>query len=67
MVPITSRIKGYRFEVALPDALGTRGVILSDQVKSFDWRARNAAFEETVPEATLDEVIAKVAALLNLT
>ena len=36
--PITSRAKGYPFEVALPADLGIAGVVLADQVKSLDWR-----------------------------
>ena len=40
--PVTSRIKGYPFEVSLPDAGAVSGVILADQVKSLDWRARRA-------------------------
>jgi mRNA interferase MazF len=67
VVPITSKVKGYNFEVPLPDTLETHGVILSDQIRSFDWRARSAAFQETVPSVVFDEVIARVAALLNLT
>lgn len=65
LVPITSKVKGYSFEVALPEPLETQGVILSDQIKSFDWRARDAVFEETVPETLMDEVIARIAALLG--
>jgi len=41
LCPITSQIKGYPFEVPIPDGLPVSGVILSDQVKSLDWRARN--------------------------
>jgi mRNA interferase MazF len=36
MCPITSRIKGYPFEVAIPAGLPVTGVMLSDQVKSLD-------------------------------
>lgn len=66
VAPITSKVKGYRFEVALPETLGTQGVVLSDQLKSLDWRARNISFEETVPDQVLDEVTARVAALLAI-
>src|SRR4030042_4662464 len=41
LCPITSQIKNYPFEVLLPSGLPVRGAILSDQVKSLDWRARN--------------------------
>ena len=40
--PITSRVKGYPFEVPLSDEGKTRGAVLSDQLKSLDWRARKA-------------------------
>jgi len=42
MCPITSRIKGYLFEVILLAGLPVTGAVLSDQVKSLDWRARRA-------------------------
>lgn len=42
LCPIKSQIKGYPFEVEIPDGLPVSGVILSDQVKSLDWKARNA-------------------------
>src|SRR5436189_3123370 len=41
--PITSQSKGYPFEVPLPDGLAVSGVVLSDQIKNLDWRAREAA------------------------
>src|SRR5580692_1036593 len=40
--PVTSRAKGYPFEVALPDGLAVAGVVLSDHVKSADWQVRDA-------------------------
>jgi mRNA interferase MazF len=40
--PVTSQVKGYPYEVALPSSLAVAGVVLSDQVKSLDWRARKA-------------------------
>ena len=33
LCPITSKIKGYPFEVMLPDNLAITGAVLSDQVK----------------------------------
>ena len=42
LCPITSRVKGYPFEVALPAEGAVSGVVLSDQVKSLDWRTRGA-------------------------
>src|SRR3954449_9552090 len=64
LCPITSQIKGYPFEVRLPDGLPVAGVVLADQVKALDWRARQAERICMAPPATLDEVAAKLAALL---
>ncbi len=44
--PITSQVKGYPFEVALPHGLPIAGVILADHLKSVDWRARRAEARE---------------------
>lgn len=63
--PITSRIKGYPFEVTVPEGLPVGGVILTDQLKSLDWRHRKAAYIATLPEATTQEVIRKIQALLR--
>jgi len=40
--PVTSRVKGYPFEVVLPEGSGAVGVVLADQLKSLDWRGRKA-------------------------
>ncbi len=63
--PITSRVKGYPFEVAVPPGLEVAGVVLSDQVKSLDWRARRAALLCRVPRATVAEVLDKLGTLLS--
>jgi mRNA interferase MazF len=63
--PITSRAKGYPFEVALPRGLPVRGVVLADQVKSLDWRARRAELAARLPLDTSAEVVGKLAALLE--
>jgi mRNA interferase MazF len=63
--PITSQVKGYPFEVQLPQGLEVRGVVLSDQVKSLDWRAREVEFIGKLPSNTMAEVLAKVHALLD--
>ena len=59
--PITSKVKGYPFEVALPNGLAVSGVILADQIKSLDWKARKAEFATS----TNDDVIEYVAALVR--
>ncbi len=62
--PITSRVKGYPFEVNITKGLKIGGVILSDQVKSLDWRARKATFHCKVSEDAFSEVIKKIGALI---
>ena len=62
--PITSRVKGYPFEVLLKGKK-ISGAILSDQVKSLDWRARNVKFVEKSGEAVLQEVISKVMVIID--
>jgi len=63
--PVTGQIKGYPFEVLIPAGLPVAGAILSDQVKSLDWRARNAELICTLPTETISEVLQKLATLLS--
>ncbi len=62
--PITSQIKGYPFEVIIPAGNKILGVILSDQVKSLDWHARNAKYIQKLPLNVSEEVISKLATLI---
>jgi mRNA interferase MazF len=64
LCPITSQVKGYPFEVAIPPGLKLSGVVLADQVKSLDWRARKAEFICKLPGETINDVIDKLGALL---
>jgi mRNA interferase MazF len=64
LCPITNQLKGYPFEVMIPAGLKVGGVVLSDQVKSLDWRIRRAEFICKLPQETLTEVIDKLGALL---
>ena len=64
LCPITSQVKGYPFEVALPDGLPVSGVVLADQVKSLDWKARQCARICTVPEQVATQVLRRLNALL---
>jgi mRNA interferase MazF len=65
LCPITNQVKGYPFEVSVPDGLDASGVVLSDQVKSMDWRARRASFLCSLPESTVHEVLNKAGTLLD--
>ena len=63
--PVTSQVKGYPFEVLLPHGLPVEGAILSDQVKSLDWRVRNAELLCSLPEEIITEVFQKLNTLLT--
>ena len=63
--PITSRVKGYPFEVLLPATSSVSGVVLADQVKSLDWRARRARFESQAPRQVVGEALEKIGVLLE--
>ncbi len=63
--PVTSQVKGYPFEVLLPPGLKAQGAILSDQLKSLDWRVRKARYVCTIPSEVLDETIARILALVD--
>jgi mRNA interferase MazF len=63
--PLSTQVKGYPFEV-LAQIDGQLGVVLSDQVKSLDWRVRKAKKKGAVPEDVLQDVRAKIKALLQI-
>jgi mRNA interferase MazF len=64
--PITSKMKGYPFEVALPNGLAVGGVILADQVKSLDWKARNAEFAALTRDDVIKDVLALILPLIGV-
>ena len=64
-LPITSKVKGYPFEVALPLGLKIEGVILSDQIKNLDYVARDVSFICKVPHEVLVKVQKNVLALVG--
>jgi mRNA interferase MazF len=63
--PMTTQIKGYPFEVVI-HAKGVNSAVLSDQVKNLDWKARKAKPKGKVSSEELDEVRAKISALMGL-
>jgi mRNA interferase MazF len=63
--PVTSSVKGYPFEVALPQDSPVFGVVLADQIKALDWRSRNADFACLAPTTVVEEVLGKLNALLR--
>ncbi len=63
--PITSSVKGYPFEVLLPEKNRASGAILSDQIKSLDWRVREAKRLARAPKDVVLEVLTKIGLLLG--
>ncbi|MXW38022.1 MAG: endoribonuclease MazF [Acidobacteria bacterium] len=64
-VPITSTVKGYPFEVELPSGGPIGGVVLADQVRSLDWRARGLTLAAVAPRQVVTETLGKLNALLS--
>ena len=65
VVPITSQVKGYPFEVRIPPEARVTGVILTDHLKSVDWRARKAERIGRLPEETLKQALEKAVLLIT--
>ena len=63
--PVTTQVKGYPFEVAVPAGMRATGAILADHVKSVDWKARRAEKLGRCPDDAIYEVRARLAALLG--
>ena len=63
--PVTNQVKGYPFEVAVPLGSGTTGVILTDHLKSIDWKARRAELLGRCTDDIMAEVRATLAPLLG--
>ncbi|HHD75828.1 MAG TPA: endoribonuclease MazF [Campylobacterales bacterium] len=63
-LPITSKVKGYPFEVPLPDDLEIQGVVLSDQIKNLDFSAREVSFVCKVDSSVVEMVQRNVLALV---
>jgi mRNA interferase MazF len=64
--PITSKAKGYPFEVPIPSGSQIEGVILADHLKSLDWRLRQARKAGKIPATVLEQVRETIASLLQL-
>jgi mRNA interferase MazF len=62
--PVTDQIKEYPFEVSIPTDLPVKGAVPADQGKSLDWKVRKAELIFELPGAVINEVLAKVLALL---
>ena len=65
LCPVASQVKGYPFEVRIPEGLPVKGAILSDQSKSLDWRARQAEFICLLPDQIISCVLQKLGTLIS--
>ena len=65
LCPITSRVRQYPFQVPLPADGPVTGMVLADQLRSVDWRARGARFASRAPRQVVGEVLAKIRILLE--
>jgi mRNA interferase MazF len=65
VVPVTSRTKGYPFEIPLPPGLPVAGVALADHVRSVDWRARRAEWICALPASVTIDALQRAGALLD--
>lgn len=64
--PITSKVKGYPFEVPVTGtATHTEGVVLSDQIRCLDWKARKAKKKARVSAQVVRETLDKLSTLLR--
>ena len=63
--PITSKVKGFPFEVVIPPMLKIEGAVLADHVRSIDWQARDAEYVSALPEETMNEVTNRILLLLK--
>ncbi len=61
--PMSTKVKGHPFEVVL-EMDGVSGAVLSDQVKSLDWKIRKAKKKAVAPSSVMAHVRAKIKALL---
>ncbi len=62
LCPITTKVKGYPFEVPLPEGHQVKGVVLADQVKSMSWDVRKAEYICKSP----DDLAAKVRGMIKV-
>lgn len=58
--PITHTIRGWGYEVLLPNGLVFNGVILTDQIKNLDWRARRIDIVGKAPNEVINECLDKI-------
>jgi mRNA interferase MazF len=62
--PIKNKVKGYPFEVLIPEDSKIKGVVLSDQLKSLNWKNRNSEYVCKLSGEVFSEVISKLNTLI---
>lgn len=62
--PMTTHKKGYPFEVVVGDVVNPLSLVLADQIKSLDWRARKATRKGTASIEVVAETLSKLHTLL---
>ena len=62
---MSTKVKGHPFEVVF-EIDGVASAVLSDQVKSLDWKVRNAKKKAEAPALVMAHVRAKIKALLAI-
>ena len=65
LCPVTAAAKGYPFEVPLPQEGDITGVVLSDHIKSLDWRARHASLATRTTPLVVEQVLEMIGTLLQ--
>lgn len=58
--PISNTMRKNAFYVRIPPELGVTGVVMADQLRSLDYRARKASLIGPCTPELLDEVLARV-------
>lgn len=64
LCPIVTDVKGYPFELVLPEGLPVRGAALADQAENLDWRTLRAERVCALPGSAVEEILGKLRALL---
>jgi mRNA interferase MazF len=54
--PISSKVKGYQFQIALPPGLPVHGAVLCEHMRSLDWRMRKATYVGRMPDDLLLQI-----------
>lgn len=64
--PVTKEKKGYPFEVKLPKGLAIEGVILTDQVRSVEWKTRNIKIVGQAPQEIIETCIRRIHTFISM-